>query len=419
MRHSFHRADDRPPIVLLGVTGSIAAYKAAEIARALIRGGVRVRVVMTPAAERFVTPLTFEALTGSPAITERSASGPEISHIAAAREAAALLIAPATAHTIAKIALGLADNLLSEIALATTAPVFVAPAMNVEMYGHPATQANVATLRARGVTVFDPVAGELACGESGVGRLADPERIAQGVLRTVLKAGDLEGESFLVTAGPTREPIDPVRFISNRSSGRMGYAVAAAALARGARVRLVTGPVSLPAPPGAEVTRVETGSEMAEAVDRAIPASTVLVMAAAVSDWRPESPAGRKIKKGPGAPRIDLVQNPDILEKACRNKGGRIVVGFAAETDDLLAHAREKLARKGVDLLVANDVSSPDSGFDVETNRAVFFMADGAEESLPLMTKDRLADLILDHVRAIRLEGETRSVGARDRFENQ
>mgnify|MGYP001601981388 CR=1 FL=1 len=406
-------------MVLLGVTGSIAAYKAAEIARALIRGGVRVRVVMTPAAERFVTPLTFEALTGSPVLTERSASGPEISHIAVAREAAALLIAPATAHTIAKMALGLADNLLSEIALATTTPVFVAPAMNVEMYRHPATQANIATLRARGVTVFDPAEGDLACGETGVGRLADPERIAQGVLRAILKTGDLEGESFLVTAGPTREPIDPVRFISNRSSGRMGYAIASAALARGARVRLVTGPVSLPAPQGAEVARVETGAEMAEAVDRAIGASTVLVMSAAVSDWRPESPSGRKIKKDAAPPRIDLVQNPDILEAACRNKGDRIVIGFAAETDDLLAHAREKLARKGVDLLVANDVASPDSGFDVETNRAVFLMADGSEESLPLMTKDRLADLILDRVRAIRRKGETSPVGAGDLFENQ
>lgn len=406
-------------MVLLGVTGSIAAYKAAEIARALIRGGVRVRVVMTPAAERFVTPLTFEALTGSPAITERSASGPEISHIAAAREAAALLIAPATAHTIAKIALGLADNLLSEIALAAATPVFVAPAMNVEMYRHPATQANIATLRARGVTVFDPAAGELACGESGVGRLADPDRIAQGVLRSLLKTRDLEGETFLVTAGPTREPIDPVRFIGNRSSGRMGYAVAAAALARGAQVRLVTGPVNLPAPRGAEVARIETGVELAEAVGRAIPESTVLVMAAAVSDWRPESPSGRKIKKDAAPPRIDLVQNPDILEAVCRNKGGRIVVGFAAETDNLLAHAREKLARKGVDLLVANDVASPDSGFDVETNRAVFLSADGSEESLPLMTKDRLADLILDRVRAIRRNREPRPVGAGDRFENQ
>ncbi|MBI1865828.1 MAG: bifunctional phosphopantothenoylcysteine decarboxylase/phosphopantothenate--cysteine ligase CoaBC, partial [Nitrospirae bacterium] len=342
------------------------------------------------------------ALTGSPAITERSASGPEISHIAAAREAAALLIAPATAHTIAKIALGLADNLLSEIALAAATPVFVAPAMNVEMYRHPATQANIATLRARGVTVFDPAAGELACGESGVGRLADPDRIAQGVLRSLLKTRDLEGETFLVTAGPTREPIDPVRFIGNRSSGRMGYAVAAAALARGAQVRLVTGPVNLPAPRGAEVARIETGVELAAAVGRAIGSSTVLVMAAAVAP-----------------PRIDLVQNPDILEAVCRNKGGRIVVGFAAETDNLLAHAREKLARKGVDLLVANDVASPDSGFDVETNRAVFLSADGSEESLPLMTKDRLADLILDRVRAIRRNREPRPVGAGDRFENQ
>lgn len=390
---------DRP--IILGVTGSIACYKAVDLASKLVQAGALVDVVMTAAAKQFVTPLSFASITHRPVVHdlwEEQAAG--VGHVVLAKRAAAVVVAPATAHTIAKFALGLVDDALMATLLDTRAPVLVAPAMEQEMYTAPATQANVATLRSRGVTLIEPPAGRLASGLVGQGRLAEPDQIV-GALRQLLgRAGDLGGRRVVVSAGGTREPLDPVRFISNRSSGKMGYALAAAARDRGAEVTLVSAASSGNAPYGVTIVPVTTVREMQLAIDAATRGADVLVMAAAVSDYRAEAPASSKIKKPPGGGTVSitLTPNPDILAEA---RGTFVKVGFAAETENLLANAREKLQRKGVDLLVANDVSEPGSGFGTETNRVHLLAADGSIESLDLLPKREVADAILDRVVAL------------------
>jgi len=400
--------------VAVGVTGGVAAYKAAELVRALQQEGLEVEVVMTRAAREFVTPLTFAALTGRKVITELF--GPEsrgfgsspanvesaIEHIAVAQRIDALVIAPATADFLARMANGLADDFLSTLVLATKAHVIVAPAMNANMLEHPATQENLTRLRARGVRIVEPGEGYLACGMTGAGRLAEVDEIARVVCETLGLRKDLAGETVLVTAGPTREAVDPVRYLSNRSSGKMGYALAEAALRRGARVILVSGPVALAPPQNAEFVAVRTAEEMrAAALDR-LPQATVVMMAAAVADFRPANPAGQKIKRGSAPMALQLAPTPDILAEIAAQKGGRTLVGFAAETADLAENARRKLVRKDVDLVVANDVSRQGAGFDVDTNIVTLVRRDGTLEELPQMSKSELASRLLDEVAALR-----------------
>lgn len=399
MSHSSVLAGKR---ILLGVSGSIAAYKAAIIASHLTQQGALVDVIMTEAAMRFVAPLTFQALTGRPVYTsmwgaETSGGlGTHIAHVGLAHEADLLLIAPATAHTLARLAHGLADDLLSVTALAARCPIVIAPAMDAGMYAAPATQANVETLRARGVYFVGPTMGRMASGLEGLGRMAEPEEII-GYCRYVLgKSGPLRGRRVVVTAGPTREALDPVRFLSNRSSGRQGFAIAQAALDAGAEVTLIAGPVALPAPVGAQRVDVTSAQEMEQAVlAHAVgdePAD-VLIMAAAVADFRPAQTSAHKIKKA-GAEQtlhLELTPTPDILMSVAQQaRRPRVVVGFAAESQDLIANAQEKLARKRLDLIVANDITAPDAGFEVETNRVHFVTAEGVE-SLPLMSKEEVA----------------------------
>lgn len=399
MSHSSVLAGKR---ILLGVSGSIAAYKAAIIASHLTQQGALVDVIMTEAAMRFVAPLTFQALTGRPVYTsmwgaETSGGlGTHIAHVGLAHEADLLLIAPATAHTLARLAHGLADDLLSVTALAARCPIVIAPAMDAGMYAAPATQANVETLRARGVYFVGPTMGRMASGLEGLGRMAEPEEII-GYCRYVLgKSGPLRGRRVVVTAGPTREALDPVRFLSNRSSGRQGFAIAQAALDAGAEVALIAGPVALPAPVGAQRVDVTSAQEMEQAVlAHAVgdePAD-VLIMAAAVADFRPAQTSAHKIKKA-GAEQtlhLELTPTPDILMSVAQQaRRPRVVVGFAAESQDLIANAQEKLARKRLDLIVANDITAPDAGFEVETNRVHFVTAEGVE-SLPLMSKEEVA----------------------------
>ena len=396
-------ADPRPTVVL-GVTGCIAAYKACELVRLLQKADVRVKVVMTEHATRFVDPLTFRALT-----REEVAVGlfddpwDPIHHISLAQEADVFCIAPCTGNMAAKLAAGIADDLLSTTALAVTAPVVVAPAMNVHMYEHPATQANLKVLADRGVRVVSADEGYLACGDVGRGRLAEPEAIAGVVLdllRESAPAKDLAGRTVLVTAGPTVEPIDPVRFVSNRSSGKMGYDIAAAARDRGASVVLVSGPVSLPAPEGVRVVPVETAEEMLAACEEAFPAADIAVFAAAVADYRPERPADRKLKKGRADEDLStlrLVANPDILATlAARKREGQTVVGFAAETEDVVPNAQAKLVRKGADMIVANRVGGG-LAFGSDVNHA-WLVRPGSVEELPEMPKVRLAHAILDAI---------------------
>jgi phosphopantothenoylcysteine decarboxylase/phosphopantothenate--cysteine ligase len=397
--------------VALGVTGCIGAYKAAFLLRLLQEAGVDVHVVMTESAQRFVGPVTFEALSGHPVVTtmwEPSPTG-EIRHIALAQSIDLLLVAPATANCVAKFANGICDDFLSTLYVSTTVPVLLAPAMNVEMWRHPATRENLERLRARGVHVVEPGSGYLACGMVGEGRLAEPEEIAARAL-AIMRGGrrDLEGQYVLVTAGPTREHLDPVRFLTNRSSGRMGYAVAEAARDRGARVTLVTGPTSIAAPAGVELARVETAAEMArEALARAREA-TIVVKAAAVADYRPVRAEARKIKKESGAAglTLELERTEDILAALGRQKGGRVLVGFAAETDDLLENAGKKLASKNLDLIVANDVTREGAGFDGDTNIAVILGRNGRRTELPRMSKREMADRILDAALEVRCRGE-------------
>ncbi|HMG37083.1 MAG TPA: bifunctional phosphopantothenoylcysteine decarboxylase/phosphopantothenate--cysteine ligase CoaBC [Blastocatellia bacterium] len=395
--------------VVLGVTGCIAAYKAVEVLRGLQKRGVDVQVAMTAHATAFVGPLTFRSISGHPVVTGMfdETDDPEIKHIQLAQWADLLLVAPATANAIAKFANGLADDFLSTLYISTTAPVALAPAMNVEMWGHPATQANVSRLRDRGVHFVDPAEGYLACRTVGAGRLAEPDEIVERALEIVSRnvaagsTGDMLGERVLITAGPTFEAIDPVRGLTNRSSGKMGYALAEAAVARGAEVTVVSGPVSLEAPAGAKIIGVRSAAEMYEATMSRLDDATLVIMAAAVADYSPIQVASSKMKKKGGKLLLELEPTRDILAAAGQRKNGRILVGFAAETDDILANARQKLIGKNADLMVANDVSAAASGFDADTNQVTLITAD-EEEGLPLMSKKEAAAKILDAAMALK-----------------
>ena len=394
--------------IALGVTGGIAAYKAAEIVRLLQDRGIRVQVIMTRAAQEFVRPLTFAALSGEKVITGMFASGEEhapnidsaIEHIAVAQSIDALVVAPATADILAHFAQGIATDFLTTLYLATTAPVVVAPAMNVNMWNHAATQANLEILRKRGVKVVEPGTGYLACGMTGAGRLADNEAIVAAVLETLGASQDLNGETVLITAGPTREKIDPVRYLTNRSSGRMGYALAEAALCRGARVLLVSGPTSLTPPGAAEVTRVESAEEMRDAVLKLLPQANVVIKTAAVADYRPKVAAAQKLKRK-GATTLELEATPDILQELSRKKSSQIVVGFAAETENVLENARQKLVAKSLDAIVVNDVSREGVGFDSDRNAVTIITRDEVAE-IPETTKWEVAQRVLDQVVRLR-----------------
>lgn len=397
--------------VLLGITGCIGAYKAAEVLRGLQKAGAEVRVVMTRHATEFVRPLTFEALSGKPVVVGMF-DRPDyaaIEHIALARDAELLLIAPATANILAKFAHGIADDFLSTLYLSNTNPVLIAPAMNVEMWNHPATQENLRRLRERGVHFVEPGSGYQACGEVGVGRLAEPEEIVQHVLQllspVVPVKRDLSGEHVLITAGPTVEDLDPARFITNRSSGKMGYALAEAARDRGARVTLVSGPVNLAAPTGMEVIPVRSTRDMYDAVMQRLEGVTVYIGAAAVADFRPAQRAQEKIKKqGRRQVTIELETTEDIIAAVAGAPGrdGRIVAGFAAESQSVIAYAETKLREKCLDLIVANDITAPGAGFEVETNAATVILRDGSRIDLPLQSKRLMADRILDAIGELR-----------------
>jgi phosphopantothenoylcysteine decarboxylase / phosphopantothenate---cysteine ligase len=407
--------------ITLGVTGGIAAYKSAELVRRLQDEGHTIQVVMTRAAREFITPLTFAALSGQRVITdlfsgEPSASGSlesAIDHIAVAQRTDLLLVAPATADVLAKLAHGVADDFLTTLHLAVTAPVVVAPAMNVNMWQHAATQENVATLRARGVRIVEPSAGYLACGMIGAGRLAELDAILAAVREIAKAQQDLAGETILVTAGPTCEDIDPVRYLTNRSSGKMGYAVASAAAHRGAKVVLVSGPTALSAPEGVERVDVRTAEEMLHAVQARFVDSTIAIFAAAVADYRAAEHSRAKIKRGTEALTLRLEPNPDILATIARQKGERLVVGFAAETENVAENARKKLTEKNADLIVANDVSAEGAGFDGETNIVTLFSRDGRDLPLPKLSKAEVADRILDET--LRLRGVLRGKPATQR----
>jgi phosphopantothenoylcysteine decarboxylase/phosphopantothenate--cysteine ligase len=384
---------------ILAVTGCIAAYKAPLILRLLQQAGVEIFPVMTRSAQQFLGAKTLEALSGHPVVTEMFPPGtPEIEHISLARQADLLLVAPATANILAKFAAGIADDFLSTLYLSTTTPVMVAPAMNVEMWHHPATVRNLDILRERGVEVVEPGSGYQACGETGEGRLADPEVVAAAALRRLRAHSSLEGVRVLVTAGPTVEDVDAVRFLSNRSSGRMGYAVAREAALRGARVTLISGPVQLPDPPGVEVIRIRSAAEMAAAVLERFPSVDVVVKAAAVADYRPSAPVSGKLKKSAAPWRLELEPTPDILARLGAEKTRQILVGFAAEAEGLLDYAREKLRRKNLDLVVANDIRAADSGFGSEWNRCVFIDRSGEAEELPLLPKLEVAARLWDRI---------------------
>ncbi|HET7291867.1 MAG TPA: bifunctional phosphopantothenoylcysteine decarboxylase/phosphopantothenate--cysteine ligase CoaBC [Vicinamibacteria bacterium] len=391
------------PTVVLGVTGCIGAYKACEVLRELQRRGADVHVVMTANAARFVSPMTFEALSRHPVFLDQFALGMEgdIRHVSLADAADLLLVAPATANSIGKFARGIADDSLSTLYTATKAPVLVAPAMNVNMFEHPAVVENMETLRRRGVRFVDPGSGYLACGWLGKGRLAEPAEIVAAALAILERRRDLEGQVVVVTAGPTVEDIDPVRFVSNRSSGRMGYRLAEAARDRGARVVLVSGPTSLGDPAGVETVRVRSAAQMQEAVVSRSGDATIVAMAAAVSDWRPAAVASQKVKKGEGALRLEMVRTPDILKGLGAAKGARFLIGFAAETNGVREYARKKLAEKNLDLIVANDVSKDGQGFAVETNAALLIDRNG-EVEVPVVDKRELAERIWDRVVELR-----------------
>lgn len=383
---------------MLGVSGGIACYKAVELVRLLVQAGCSVQVIMTRSAMEFVTPLTFQTLSGHPVASETFSltQESEIGHINLADSADLFVIAPATANIIGKIANGIADDLLTTVLMATQAPVLIAPAMNIHMYENPILQENLRKLRRIGYHLLEPAEGFLACGYEGKGRLPDPEKIAEEVQR-LLKPKDLTGERFLITAGPNREPLDPVRYLSNRSSGKMGYALARAALRRGAEVALVSGPTALEAPVGARTTQVTTAAEMRAAVLKEFSTSTAVIMAAAVSDYRPVVRADKKIKRGKGPIELRLEPNPDILKELGAAKDGKLLIGFAAETEELTANAARKLREKNLDMIVANDIAQEGSGFDGDTNIATILDRSGASRALPLMSKDDLADRIFDH----------------------
>lgn len=398
-----------PRRILLTVSGGIAAYKIPELVRQLQRVGHEVRCAVTPAAARFVAPLSLQALTGAPVrqdLFDPSEEG-EIDHIRLADWADLVIVAPATANTLGRMAHGLADDLVSAVLLATEAPVLAAPAMNVNMWNHPATQANLETLRQRGVRFVGPGVGDLACGWEGRGRMAEPgEIVAEAGL--LLGSRSLLGETVLVTAGGTSEPIDAVRSITNRSSGKMGFALAQEAVQRGARVRLVAGVTSLDTPAGVERQDVESALEMRDAVMDGLESATIVIKAAAVADFRPEVPEAKKIKKesleSESGITLRLVTNPDILAEVCARKGDRIVVGFAAESENVVQSALRKLKQKGCDLLVANDISREDAGFNVDTNAVYILSPDGEVEEIPLSSKREIASQVLDRVEKLRSE---------------
>ncbi len=386
--------------IILGVTGGIAVYKAADLASKMTQDGARVEVVMTEAATKFVSPLTFKTLTHTKVITDMFDAPIEYdeTHISLSEAADAVVIAPATANTIAKIAAGMADNMLTGIVLATRVPVIVAPAMNVNMWENPVTQENINKLKSRGFIIVEPGYGRLASGKMGRGRLADVEVIIGTIKQVLGRKGDLAGRRIVVTAGGTQEPVDPVRHIGNRSSGKMGFAVAEAARDRGAEVTLVTAPTSLPDPAGINVVHVQTAAQMKETVARAVSKADALVMAAAVADYQPKSYVKSKIKKEADTLTLELVRTPDILTEV---QGGFIKVGFAAESEDVVANARKKLQQKKLDLIVANDITSTESGFGADTNKVTIIDKKGNVDNLPLLTKREVAEKILDRVMEI------------------
>ena len=399
------------PIVVLGVTGCIAAYKACELARALIKHGCRVKVVMTEAATKFVGPTTFRALTGEPVgVGLWDESDARVHHISLAEQAGVFVIAPATANTLAKISEGRADDLLSTSALATEATLVIAPAMNVHMWLAETTQAAIAKLRARGAVIVEPESGELACGDVGEGRLADPAVIAEAVLAEVKRSRDLRGVRVLVTAGPTQEALDPVRFLGNRSSGKTGYAIAEEAARRGAEVTLVSGPTVLPDPFGVRTLRVTSAQQMRDAALGAYADVDAVVATAAVSDFRPVAPVEHKLKKDVASLTIELERTPDILAELGASKDGRLLVGFAAETQGVLDAAAGKLSAKNLDLVVGNDVSVEGLGFGSDTNRVWLVSADGAEE-LPIQTKTSIARELWDRIAPQALAAHKRRAG--------
>ncbi len=389
--------------IILGVGGGIAAYKAAELARLLIQGGHQVQAVMTAAAQQFVQPLTFAALTGQKVLTDLFAIESAIEHISVAQEHELLAIAPATANLAGKLAHGLADDFLSTLYLAFTGPVVIAPAMNVNMWEHAATQANLETLRRRGHRIVEPDSGFLACGMTGPGRLADPEAIAEAIERESRKRHDLEGEVVLITAGPTQEPLDPVRYISNRSSGKMGYALAAAAAARGAKVTLVSGPVQLPPPPGVETVRVRTAAEMRDAVFAHLAPAGIVIKSAAVADFHLSKVPEQKVKKTAARLSMELDPTPDILAELGRKKGDRLLIGFAAETQNLAQEARRKLESKNCDMVVGNLVGGTDVGFESDENEVILVLRTGETIPLSRASKREIADRIFDQVLKLRL----------------
>jgi len=397
--------------IVVGITGGIAAYKAPELVRMLIKAEARVTAVMTQNAREFVTPMTFEVLTGRPVITDlfAPAAPGAISHIVAADRAHLLLVAPATANFLAKLARGIADDALSTIALACRAPALIAPAMNVNMWNHPAVQENVALLRKRGVRVLEPAEGQLACGWEGKGRLAELEDIVEEAACT-LSPKDLAGKKVLVTAGPTREFIDPVRYITNRSSGKMGYAVARVARRRGAEVCLITGPVALKPPTGVRVIKVVSAREMYTAAIDEADKSDIIIKASAVADYRPITEVSHKIKKGPDKLSLDLTENPDILAQIGARKKHQILVGFAAETSELVKFAETKLQKKNLDLIVANNVTRPGAGFSVDTNIVLIIDKHGRKAEWPQMPKMEIADKLFDRILAM-MEREEKSKG--------
>ena len=382
--------------ILLGVSGGIAAYKAAELARRLVTAEAQVKVVMTKSATEFVAPMTFAALTGQTVGT--GLFGPNVhplEHIWLGQQVDAIALAPATANLIGKVAYGIGDDLLTTILIAATRPVLVCPAMNCEMYDNPVVQENLSRLRDRGLWVLEPEEGCLACGAVGHGRLPETETIL-AALGKMVSLQDLAGQRLLVTAGPTYEDLDPVRYLTNRSSGKMGYALAKAAWRRGAQVTLISGPTALDAPYGVEMVWVRSALDMLGEVVNRFPSCDALIMAAAVGDYRPESLAEKKIKRAATALQVNLTQNPDILKAISSLKDGQITVGFAAETHDLIQEASRKLTEKNLDLIVANDVNRPDSGFAVDTNEVTLVATDGEPVALPLLSKDEVADQILD-----------------------
>jgi len=394
---------EKEKTVILGVTGGIACYKAVELVRLLVKDSLAVQVIMTRAAMEFVTPLTFQTLSGKPVATEsfNLTQESEIGHINLADSADLFVIAPATANVIGKIAAGIADDLLTTVLMATQAPVLIAPAMNIHMYENPILQENIRKLRRIGYHFMEPAEGYLACGYEGKGRLPEPEKILEEI-RSLLRKKDLLGERFLITAGPSREPLDPVRYISNRSSGKMGYALARAAVRRGAGVVLVSGPSAIEPPSAVRLIPVNTAAEMRRAVLEQFPECTAVIMAAADADYRPVDASSKKLKRGKAPLDIRLEPNPDILRELGRRKNGKLLVGFAAETEELIANATRKLHEKNLDLIVANDVTQAGGGFDGDTNIATIVDRSGASDSLSLMTKDELADRIYDHLLALK-----------------